>query len=74
MKLDQKNNIYHNILNIIKQSNLSDIDKAKEITLYLENLLNQQEQDYLEKEELYGGEGRPNLPLPNFGKTFKRIS
>lgn len=73
MKPEEKNYLYNNILEILKTESLSVQDKAKEITLYIENILNAKESELAEQEELYGGEGRPNLPLPKFGKMFKRI-
>lgn len=74
MKPEEKNNHYHYILSILRKKEYSEQDMAKDIILYFESVMNQQKMDLEEQEELYGGEGRPNLPLPRFGKMFKRVT
>lgn len=75
MNLEEKNNHYHYILSILRRKDeFSEEVMAKDITLYLEAILNQKELEIEERKDLFGGDGAPNLPLPRFGKMFKRVT
>lgn len=63
-----KNFHYHNILALLKKNN-SEQDKAKEIVLYLEDIIKDIHDQMIESEESTG-ETAP----AKFGKTFRRVT
>lgn len=67
INLIDKNNYYHNILLILRKSN-SEQDKAKEIILYLQDIIND-----LQLNQENEDDNSMNLPPAKFGKTFRRV-
>jgi uncharacterized protein (DUF2225 family) len=70
MNIIDKNNYYHTILSILRKPD-SEQDKAREIVLYLQEIINelQSNQENQENEEDHS----MNLPPAKFGKTFRRV-
>ena len=67
MNIIDKNNYYHTILSILRKPD-SEQDKAKEIVLYLQEIINELQSNQ-ENEEDHS----VNLPPAKFGKTFRRV-
>ena len=68
MNLVDKNLHYHNVLALLKK-NTSEQDKAKEIVLYLEDVIKDVCSQMMESEE-----GTTETAPAKFGKTFRRVT
>lgn len=71
MNNEEKNNLYHNILDLIRDSGVSDRDKALNVLSFIESKIKEKEIEMEEQREALA-DGAPNLPPAKFGKTFRR--
>jgi hypothetical protein len=69
MNLEEKNQHYHNIFNILSDDNYSAQQKAQSILLYLENLLKEQEIQFKEAQDNHAVSGHSPA---NFKGLFRR--